>query len=239
MPLQSSSHRWTATRVEVVLALVTVGVLGATFWLGSGFYYQRYNVPDLTYEYTPKFPIQSGSFVGLKLENKGRATAHKVTVKLGDLHTNIQQYDVQSSELWKKEDGGIATGTLVLSLERMASGSSLTVNLLTDNQAQLDGLDITSDEGRAHLTADGAISQLGLLVVPLAGLVVAAIFATSLFATLGFRSISTIRMRSRASEIFLDYESRLVTQDIEVERLKRELGEWRSGKRMLPPRPRS
>ena len=236
MPLQSYFHRGTA--VQAVVAILTLGFLALTFWAGSGVYHRRYNVPDLTYEVVPKFQFQSGSFVGLKVENKGRSTAHKVVVNLGELHTNIQQYDVQSSELWKKEDGGIATGTLVLSLERMTSGSSLTVYLLTDDQAELEHLAITADEGPAHLAADGAIAQLALLVVPLVGLIVAAISASIGFAVLGVKSISTIRMRSRASETFLDYENRLVTQDIELQRLKRELDEWRSGRRMLPPRAR-
>jgi hypothetical protein len=234
MPPLSYFHRGTA--VQVVMAILSLLLLALTFWYGSGVYHRRYNVPDLTYEILPKFQFQGGSFAGVKVENKGRATAHEVVINLGELHTNVQQYDVQSSELWKKELGGTATGTLVLSLERMTSGSSLTIYLLTDDQAQLDHLAIAADEGPAHLAADGAIAQLALLVAPLAGLIVAAISASIGFVVVGFKSISTIRMRSRASETFLDYENRLVTQDIEVQRLKRELQEWRSGRRMLPPR---
>jgi len=234
MSPQSSSNRWSA--MQVALAAAGLLVLVTTFSLGSGFVYTRlYNVPDLTYEVLPRYEFQGVSFAGLKVENRGRATAHEVLVNLGDLHTNIQQFDVQCPELWKKEGGGTATGTLVLSLERMASGSSLTVYLLTDDQAQLDRLAIMADEGPGHLAADGSITQLNLFGTLIAGLALAAAIASLALGNIGVTGIGTIRMRSRASERFLDYENRLVTQDTELYRLKDELHEWRSGQRTLPP----
>jgi hypothetical protein len=236
MPLKFSSRPRSTPGVEALLALIALVLLGATFWCGSGFYYQRYNVPDLAYEYIPKFSFQGGSFGGFKLENRGRATAHKVTVNLGDIHTSIQQYEVQSSELWKEEDGGIATRTLVLSLERMASGSSLTILLLTDDQARLDQVDIPFEEGRAHLAPAPAASQLALLTPAFAGLILVALFVSILTATLGFRSLTTIRMRSLASESLLDLEDMALSKEREIQRLTRELDERQSIEKMPPPR---
>ena len=239
MSPQSSSNRLNVVKVVLTAALLLLAAI--TFGLGSGFFYNHwYNVPDLTYEVLPTYELQGVSFAGLVVENRGRATAHKVLINLGDLHTNIQQFDVQCPEIWTKEDGGTETDTLVLSLERMAKGSSLTTYLLTDDEAQLDGLAVMADEGRGHLAADERVSQLSLSGFLLAGLALAAIVT---LANIGITSIRTIRARSRASGILLEFEDTIITQDSEIQSLSREierlghqLHDRSYGERTLPPK---
>ena len=153
MSLQSASTRWIVVRA--VAAAVGAAIALIVFVFGGGFIYNHwYNVPDLTYTVLPSYQVEGVSFAGLVVENRGRTTAHEVLINLGDLHTNIQQYSVDSQELWTQRGGGTAEATLLLWLDRMASGSSLTVYLLTDGEARLDDLGVTAEEGPGHLAAD-------------------------------------------------------------------------------------
>jgi len=232
MALRSFAKRLTVSKAVGWFTLL-VAIIVAAF--GSGRVWDMWiDVPDLTYEIFPTYALESMSFAGLKVENRGRATAHEVRINLGDLQTKIQQSEVQCAERWTREDTGTVTDTLVLSLERMVSGSSLTVYLLTDHEAQLDGVDVASEEGRGHLATSVSTSQ-PLLVLYLAG----GIAAVAIVAVVALRAVDIIKLRSRASESLLDFENMLLSQESENLRLQRELDEWRSGKRMLPPRARN
>lgn len=137
--------------------------------LGSGVLYFAYenfvNVPDVAYAVLPTYELEGQSFGGLVVENTGRATAHDVRINLGDLRTPIEQTSVQSDESWRQESGGSGEETLVLWLDRMTSGSSVTVYLLTEEVPQLDELAVTTEEGPGHVAGGQSMTTL---VPPLA-----------------------------------------------------------------------
>jgi hypothetical protein len=182
MSRQSASSRWTMLKVGVAVAGAAITFLSLLF--GGGFIYNHwYNVPDLTYTVLPTYQLEGLSFAGLVVENRGRVTAHDVLINSGDLQTNIQQYSVDSEELWRQQAGGTTARNLVLRLDRMASGSALTVYLLTDDLAHLERLGVTAEEGPGHAAADRPPSQLSLLsilLVLLTALVIAALFYLAL-----------------------------------------------------------
>jgi hypothetical protein len=233
MALESVRKQLTFSKLVPWLLRIVAILVAVTF--GSGFVWDNWiDVPDLTYEILPTYALESMSFAGLTVQNRGRATAHEVRISLGDLQTEIQQSEVQCAERWTWEATDTQTDTLVLSLDRMVSGSSLTVYLLTEHEARLDGVDVASEEGRGRLATNESTSQ------PLVALYVGvAIAVIAIGALVALRAVDIVKVRSRASESLLDYENMLLSQEGEVQRLKRELEEWRSGKRTVPPRARS
>ena len=236
MSPQAASSRWTVVRA--VAALVGVAIALIVFLLGSGFVYNNwYNVPDITYTVLPTYEFEDLSFAGLVVENRGRATAHEVLINLGDLQTNIQQYSVDSHELWTQEGERTDPRTLVIWLDRMASGSSLTVYLLTDDEAALEHVAVTAEEGPGHLAADGPTKEETVLTIVTAtlSLLMGAVSLAGALIILRFRLGPPLRSQ---------VEAEIIAHEPDVDRLRRdrdrlqgEVEEWRSGKRFPPPPP--
>jgi hypothetical protein len=146
MAEESTSGR--SGKLSVAVAVVGSIVASGAFVLGSGFFYNHwYNVPDVTFTVLPTYALESLSFGGVVVENRGRATAHDVLISLPDLGTTIQEYSVDSVERWSLESGGEQEDNLVLWMDRMTSGSSVTVYLLTSTPSDFDSVAVTTEEG--------------------------------------------------------------------------------------------
>ena len=124
--------------------------------LGSGsflyFLYDNFvNVPDVTYRVLPSYELDTASQLGLVVvENRGRATAHEVLIRVYALSSAIDYYRVETQELWSLVDGGAGDAHLGLWLDRMTSGSSLTIFIGTSPLGVVDGVSVSTEEGRGH-----------------------------------------------------------------------------------------
>ncbi|HUW95414.1 MAG TPA: hypothetical protein VMW58_06470 [Anaerolineae bacterium] len=203
--------------------------------LGSGLLYFVYenfvNVPDVVYAVLPTYGIEGQSFGGVVVDNRGKATAHDVRISLGRLGTTIEQTSVQSEESWRQEGGGSGEATLVIWLDRMARGSSVTVYMLTEEVPQLDDGAITTEEGPGHVAGGPSIAALAPPVA--LGSVVGGLVASAVWCWL------YLRLRSRAA--FLEKYTEGLKQTVSTlqsltQSYKEELQQWQSGER-FPPAP--
>lgn len=227
-----SALKWRPTP-RTIGTLAGRAILVLTFIFGSGFLYQNLvNVPDVVYTILPTYELGGQSFGGLVVENRGRATGHDVRISLGDLGTSIVQHSVQSDERWIQEEGGAGESTLVLWLDRMITGSSVTVYLLTQEVARLDGLAVITEEGRVHLATGQSIASLGAPVAlgALFGGLVASVVWYLFYTRLKLEREMWRKSAENATEVVVRCEKL-------VGRLEDQLKEWESGKR-FPPRPK-
>jgi len=134
--------------------------------LGSGVLYFLYenlvNVPDVTYTVLPSYELEPASQLGLVVvENRGRATAHDVLIRVYAVGSAIDYYRVESHELWRLVQGGAGDGYIAIWLDRIASGSSLTMYLNTSPVGEVDGVTVTTEEGRGHVAGEQSTAALG------------------------------------------------------------------------------
>jgi hypothetical protein len=134
--------------------------------LGSGVLYFVYenlvNVPDVTYKVLPSYELDPASQLGLVVvENRGRATAHDVLIRVYTVGSAMDYYRIESHELWRLVQGGAGDGYIAIWLDRVASGSSLTMYLNTSPVGEVDGVTVTSEEGRGHVAGEQSTAGLG------------------------------------------------------------------------------
>jgi hypothetical protein len=210
-----------------------IALVGLLF--GSGVFYFAYesfvNVPDVVYAVLPTYELEGLSFSGLVVENRGKATAHDVRMSLGRLGTTIEQTSVQSQESWRQEGGGAGEATLAIWLDRMTTGSSVTVYLLTEKAPQLDGLAVTTEEGPGRVA--GGQSVAALILPVLFGMVLGGGVASGIWWWFYQRLKGWVAVMEGYVEALKQGRSLLETLN---EAYKEELQEWRSGNR-FPPRP--
>jgi hypothetical protein len=155
-------------RAKTLIAAVSLLVAVIVFVFGSGFVYDHFiNVPDLTYAKLPARHLKTQSLGGVFVENRGRATAHEVLINLGDLGATIDEYYVGAAEETEERGGGMGETTLIVWLKRMASGSSVTIYVLTSDDANYDSVNVTSDEqpGREVGVGTGSIGNVAYVAV--------------------------------------------------------------------------
>jgi hypothetical protein len=212
--------------------------------LGSGVVYFLYdnfvNVPDVTYTVLPSYELDAASQLGLVVvENRGRATAHDVLVRVYTLSSAIDYYIVESEELWTLAEGGAGDAYMVLWLDRMARGSSLTIFITTSPLGEVDGVTVTTEEGRGHVAGGQSIAVLGAPVA--LGAVLGALIAS----VVSYAFYSRLKSRLRESQSLVGGLSNAAAVQVKLteeykkswEQSERELEEWRSGKR-VPPAPK-
>ena len=148
------------------------------FVLGAGFIYnEMWRVPNLRYTMLPSYQAANQYFSGLVLENRGRAAANGVLIKVSALGTPIDALEIQSDELFEVREGGEGKESVAIWLDRLTTGASVTVYLLTAEDAGIeDSLTITADRGLARPAAStepGWSALLGAAAIGfmLAGLV--------------------------------------------------------------------
>lgn len=229
---------WDTLRaVGKVVGPVVILVLGLS--VPSGFwYYNWYKVPDITYRVLPAYELESTSQLGfVVVENRGRATAHQVLIRVYTLSSAIDYYRVESQELWSLVEGGAGDAHLALWLDRMTSGSSLTIFLTTSPMGAVDGVTVVSEEGPGHAAAAQSIATPGLSVAiatilgGLIGSVVWYAFYSRLKSQLQECQSNAELLRNIAavqSKLTGDYKRAW-------ELSKDELEKWSSGKRTPPP----
>lgn len=167
-------------RIGTIAPIVSAVITLLLLILGGGFVYNNwFNVPDLAYTILPTYELENLSFGGLVVENRGRATAHDVSIRLTDLASSIEQYSVDSDELWALEEGGTGSAGMTIWLDRMTAGSSTTIYLLTSEPIELEGVAVRAEEGPGHPAAVG--SELESILI---GGATTALAALSLFSAL-------------------------------------------------------
>ena len=124
--------------------------------LGGGFVWNEWiNIPRLVYTILPTYDMGEMSFSGLIVENRGRTTSHQILVKVRDLEATIETLKIDSPEIVTQQEGGQSAKGVTLRLDRMAAGTSLTLYMLTESRASLEGhASITSEEGQAVLASE-------------------------------------------------------------------------------------
>jgi len=165
----------------------TIGSIGKGIFavlLGSGIMYFLYdnfvNVPDITYRVLPSYELDTASQLGLVVvENRGRATAHDVLIRVYTVSSAIDHYRVETQELWSLVDGGAGDAQLGLWLDRMTSGSTLTVFVQTLPMGEVDGVAVRSEEGPGRAADEQSMSIPGASVALAA--VVGAVVATGVW----------------------------------------------------------
>lgn len=152
-------------RGKIGTIVTVIGALGTLLILvfGGGFVYNNwFNVPDLAYTILPTYKLQDQSFGGLVVENRGRATAHDVSIRLTDLASNIEQYSIDSDELCTLKDGGTGASHMTIWLDRMTAGSATTIYLLTLEPIELDGVAVRAEEGPGHPAVPVSAREIAL-----------------------------------------------------------------------------
>lgn len=140
--------------VEVMMPLV-VSILA--FALGGGFVWNEFiDVPKLMYAALPAHNIGGQYLNVLVIENRGRATAHDVLVKATDLNTTIKSLGIETDEPATIQSGGEGKRNITIWLDRVTSGSTSTVYMLTDQSLSLDDhLSVTTEGGPGILIQSG------------------------------------------------------------------------------------
>jgi len=142
----SKSSWW--DRIGPLAAVVSAVVALALLVFGAGFVYQRFiDVPRLRYTVLPSYQLPESALAAIVVENRGQATAHDVLIRASFSGANIEQYTVNSSEIFTLAEGGEGAPFVALSLKRMVSGSSVTLYILTSKQGDLESVTVTADEG--------------------------------------------------------------------------------------------
>lgn len=199
MSSKSKPDWWGRIATIAPMLSVVIGLL--VLVLGGGFVYNRwFNVPDLAYTILPTYRLQDQSFGGLVVENRGRATAHDVSIRVTDLASNIEQYSIDSDELWTLEEGGTGASGITIWLDRMTAGSSITIYLLTPEPIELDGLAVRAEEGPAHPAV--AVSARESILSILSG-AVAAMAITLISITFWTRLRSQQKSEKAAEIVFI------------------------------------
>ena len=153
-------------RVTTAAAVIGVVVGVLLLLLGRGWFFDYwYNIPNVVYTVQPQRVLESSSFGGLVVENRGRATANRVLIKLGDLGCAIEQHGVQSDELWELVEGGTGHSTVTILLDRLTSGSRVSISILTSGRGRYDNVVVTTNEGRGRpATEDVATIAMTTLI---------------------------------------------------------------------------
>lgn len=130
--------------------IITVLVSIVAFLLGSGFFWNHvWSIPNLVYTILPSYGVGGRSFGGFVVENRGRAAAHGVLIKVIDLGANIEALEIKSDEAVVLQKGGQGAQTIEVWLDRIVPRSSLTIYVLTNQDISLeDHISITAEEGR-------------------------------------------------------------------------------------------
>jgi len=210
--------------IAVILSFVVPGGLG--YFVYANFI----DVPDVVYAVLPTYELEGQCFSGLVVENVGNDTAHDVRVSLGDLQTIIVQLSVQSDESWRQEGGGSGQETLVVWLDRMTRGSSVTLYLLTEEPAELNEVDVRTEEGPGRVA--GGQSIAGLVLPVLLGFIVGGLVASGVWAVFYSRlKRGTVVYEGLVKAL----KQRVALLELDADDYKGELEEWRSGKRFPPP----
>jgi hypothetical protein len=154
--MQPVSPWW--NRVAPIAAVLSAAIAFASLVFGGGIVFQQLiNVPHLEYAALPPYELADSSLVGVTLENRGRATAHDVLMRVSLSGSPVQQYSVSSLDPSRVVDGGQGAQFLLVSLDRMVGGSSATTYILTSKNGSLDSVTVTSEEGQGReRTADVA-----------------------------------------------------------------------------------
>jgi hypothetical protein len=207
-------------------------ILGIFLTGGLGYFvYENFiDVPDVVYAVLPTYELEGQSFSGIVAENTGNATAHDIRISLGDLETTIEQTSVQSSESWRQEVGGSGQATLVVWLDRMVSGSSVTLYLLTEDSPRLNDVTVTTEEGPGRVA--GGQSVAALILPILFGMVLGGGVASGIWWWFYRRLKRWVAVIEGYVEALKQGQSVLESLN---EAYKEELQEWRSGKRFPPP----
>jgi len=166
MAIESWSSLWGKAKSSAPVLSVVVSVV--VLLLGGGFFYSHWwNVPDLAYTILPTYALENQSFGGIVVENRGRATAHEVSIRLQDLGSAIDEYEIQSDEPCTVKEGGRGDTELTLWLERMVAGSSVSIYLLTSGPNRFDNMAVTAEEGAARVaSARSESSTISYIIVP-------------------------------------------------------------------------
>ena len=146
MSKDSASSLW--DRVGTVVAVFGVLVALAVLVFGGGIVYDHFiDVPRIRYAVLPAYQMEDSSLTGIVLKNTGSATAHEVLMRVAVAGSSIDEYSIQTSELWTAVEGGEGDSLLAVWLDRLPSGSSVTAYLMTSKQGELDTVSVTADEG--------------------------------------------------------------------------------------------
>jgi hypothetical protein len=110
-----------------------------TLLLGGGFFYNNfYRQPRLTYTVLPNYDLGDIAFSGLVLENRGRVPLTDIELVVSDLEAPIRQLNLPGPH----EEAAVASGgeghsDLRLEMERLSTGSSLAVYMVTSDSITL------------------------------------------------------------------------------------------------------
>lgn len=148
------SSQW-ANRAKVLAPLI-VSILGLI--LGTGFVWNELiNIPKLTYSFLPTYEVGGQNFGGLVIENRGRTTAHDVIIKVSDLGVTIDTLRMETNEIAVLQNGGEGEQNATVLLDRMVSGSTLTIYMLTSQSVSLDNhVTVIAEEGRGYSVQAGS-----------------------------------------------------------------------------------
>jgi hypothetical protein len=151
---------------EIVAAVFTV----LAFFVGGATLLQWYTRPRLVYSYSARPEYDSFNAEGLFtliVENRGRAPAHQVVIKVSDLGSDIAGQVTDSEETAVIIEGGKGHRLVRLQLQRIMGDSTVWAWIYTESFAPYAQLYIASDQGRAEpapyeLPQAKTVSQLAL-----------------------------------------------------------------------------
>lgn len=140
-----------ANVAKIVTAVVGIAIL----LLGGGWFYEVWHAPDLVYSVLPTYEVGGQAFSGVVVENRGRATAHNVRISIANLGSTIDSIEVETSEPFQIEDGGRNKDRVTVFTDRLVSGASVTIYMLTGIPTSTGKeVTVTSDQGPAASTGE-------------------------------------------------------------------------------------
>lgn len=133
-----------ANVAKIVSAVVGIALL----FLGGGWFYEVWHASDLVHSVLPTYEVGDQAFSGVVVENRGRATAHNVRISIANLGSTIDSIEVETSEPFQIEDGGRDKDRVTVFTDRLVSGASVTIYMLTGIPTSTGKeVTVTSDEG--------------------------------------------------------------------------------------------
>jgi hypothetical protein len=138
-------RRWAAGLARTVAVLVAVcALILAVEWIWTELSPPRIVFGDVFWP----FPKERSSLGSLFIQNRGRATARDVLVKVSDLGSEIVRLEIQYDGGWMMRDGGVGADGFALLLYRLWGGSTARVDLSAREAFSLsDRLSVTYEGG--------------------------------------------------------------------------------------------
>lgn len=132
---KSKPRRRRPKRRGGISSLVGLLVSLAGLIFGGGIFWRFYSIPSVQYAILPSYTLSSGTFSAVIIENRGQATARNLNARITSQST-IKEVRIESIEEYTSE-GGQGEKELILRLNRMVPGASLTAYLLTEGPTEL------------------------------------------------------------------------------------------------------